>query len=158
MKKLCLLISFLVSTSSFAGEIESGSYKPFDIIANDFSMNNKPAFSISFGKTTNDYFSLSVQCRAFDKKSSKTSTKDNPSDPEISLEYMNNDKNQFMVSDSKFDDHVNLEVLIKDKTFIFVVDGKLYDTKSNSLYTIHKQNIVVSANEMREIRNGCSKR
>ena len=63
-----------------------------------------------------------------------------------------------MISESKFDTYVNLDVFIKEKTFVFVIDGQLYDTSSNSLYTVGPQSVVLNAKEMREIRDGCRKR
>lgn len=157
MKRLIGLTFLLFSSSILAGTIESGDYQPINIIADDYSMNDKPAFTFSFGKAQNDFFSFTVQCSIFNKKSSKTSTK-GKSVYDISLEYHNNGTKQYMSSESKFDTYVNLDVFIKDKTFTFVIDGQLYDTSSNSLYTVRPQSVVLNAKEMREIRDGCRKR
>ncbi|OOF58900.1 hypothetical protein [Rodentibacter myodis] len=158
MKRLIGLTCLLFSSSILAvGSIESGNYQPFDIIADDYSMNDKPAFTFSFGKSKNDFFLFTAQCSIFDKKSHKTSTKGKRI-PDISLEYHNTLTNQYMISESKFDDYINLEFFIKDKTFIFIFDGQLYDTSSNSLYKVLPQNVVLNAKEMREIRDGCKKR
>lgn len=157
MKRLIGLTFLLFSSSILAGTIESGDYQPINIISDDYSMNDKPAFTFSFGKAQNDFFSFTVQCSIFNKKSSKTSTK-GKSVYDISLEYHNNGTKQYMSSESKFDTYVNLDVFIKDKTFTFVIDGQLYDTSSNSLYTVRPQSVVLNAKEMREIRDGCRKR
>lgn len=157
MKRLIGLTFLLFSSSILAGTIESGDYQPINIIADDYSMNDKPAFTFSFGKAQNDFFSFTAQCSIFNKKISKTSTK-GKSVYDISLEYHNNVTKQYMSSESKFDTYVNLDVFIKDKTFTFVIDGQLYDTSSNSLYTVRPQSVVLNAKEMREIRDGCRKR
>ena len=157
MKKLIGLTCLLFSSYILAETIESGDYQPMSIIADHYSMNNKPAFSFSFGKAQNDFFLFTAQCSIFDKKSSKTSTK-GKSVHDISLEYHNGVTKQYMISESKFDTYVNLDVFIKDKTFTFVIDGQLYDTSSNSLYTVRPQSVVLNAKEMREIRDGCRKR
>ncbi|CWX03782.1 hypothetical protein [Haemophilus influenzae] len=156
MKKLIGLTCLLYSSSIFASTIESSDYQPMIIIADDL-MNDKPAFSFSFGKSQNDFFSFTAQCSIFDKKSSKTSTKGKRV-YDISLEYHNGVTKQYMISKSKFDTYANLDVFIRDKTFVFVIDGQLYDTSSNSLYTVGPQSVVLNAKEMREIRDGCRKR
>ncbi|HHF6569617.1 hypothetical protein [Haemophilus influenzae] len=154
MKKLIGLTCLLYSSSIFASTIESSDYQPMIIIADDL-MNDKPAFSFSFGKSQNDFFSFTAQCSIFDKKSSKTSTKGKRV-YDISLEYHNGVTKQYMISKSKFDTYANLDVFIRDKTFVFVIDGQLYDTSSNSLYTVDKQTVVVNKDQMSEIRNGCN--
>lgn len=156
MKRLIGLTCLLFSSSIFAGTIESGDYHPMNIISDDYSMNDKPAFSFSFGKTKIEFFSFTAQCSIFDKKSSNTSTKGKRVH-EISLEYSNGETKQYMLSESKFDTYANLDVFIKDKTFTFVIDGQLYDTSSNSLYTVRPQSVVLNTKEMREIRDGCRK-
>lgn len=157
MKRLIGFTFLLFSSSILAGTIESGDYQPINITADDYSMNDKPAFTFSFGKAQNDFFSFTAQCSIFGKKSSKTSTK-GKSVYDISLEYHNGVTKQYMISESKFDTYVNLDVFIKDKTFTFVIDGQLYDTSSNSLYTVRPQSVELNAKEMREIRDGCRKR
>lgn len=155
-----LLVAFIVGSAN-AANIDSGTYRPLNIIADDFTANNKPAFSVSFGKSTNDFFSFSAQCSIFDKTSSKTTTKQNKGiAPEISLEYYNNAKKQLMTSDSKFDTYAEIDIAIdKIKNVLnFTISGALYDEKSDSIYKVGPQNLVLSADEARKIRNGCKDR
>ena len=55
MKRLIGLTFLLFSSPILAGTIESGDYQPFGVIADDYSMNDKPAFSFSFGKSKNSH-------------------------------------------------------------------------------------------------------
>ena len=154
-----LLVAFIVGSSN-AANIDSGTYRPLNILADDFAMDNKPAFSVSFGKSTNDFFSFTAQCSIFDKSSSKTTTRGNKLAPEISLEYYNNVKKQLMTSDSKFDTYAEIDISI-DKVknvLIFNISGAIYDEKTDSIYKVSPQNLILSADEARKIRNGCKDR
>lgn len=150
---------FSLLDDALADKIDSGTYQPLNILADsDFTMNNKPAFSIYFGKSTNDFFDFTAQCSIFDKTSSKISTRDNKKiAPELSLGYHNQAQNQYMISESKFDTYAAMDVIIDktQKTITFIVEGKVYDISSDRTYQVNPQKIILSIDEMKKIRNRC---
>lgn len=170
MKKIFLLILLFFSQIALSAErgffsmlddalaekIETATYHASLVSAGEFTHNNKPAFSIYFGKTENDFFSFTAQCDVFNRNINETISGDVNSNS-ISLDYTNNNKNLFLMSDTKFDTYVDLNVSIDDinKIFTFILKGKI--ANENISYKVNPQHVLLSADQMRQIRNGCMK-
>lgn len=148
---------FSMLDDALAEKIETATYHASLVSAGEFTHNNKPAFGIFFGKNENDFFSFTAQCDVFNRNINETISGDVNSNP-ISLDYNDNYRKLFLMSETKFDTYVDLNILIDDanKIFTFILEGKISD--GNISYKVNPQYVLLSAEQMREIRDGCMKR
>ena len=137
---------------------ENGEYSP-RLIDGDFTFRDKPAFSIYFGKSSTDYFDLTMTCQFFKKSPVNKTIKVNAVDmPEVSFEYNFGSRSFLFSSHEKYRSWAKIDFLAKDLkggNVSFSVNGSVLDNQAYVAVNTGQNIVTLTKENVAEIKKVC---
>lgn len=137
---------------------ENREYVPLNI-ADGFTFHDKPAFSIHFGKSSTDYFDLTMTCQFFKKSPVNKTIKVNAVDmPEASFEYHFGSRYFPFSSHEKYRSWAKIDFLAKDLkggNVSFSVNGSVLDNQAYVAVNTGQNIVTLTKENVAEIKKVC---
>ncbi|WP_115586740.1 hypothetical protein [Actinobacillus lignieresii] len=129
-----MLLTSIVSLNAVA-EIPPSKkevYSPL-LVSGGFTKNNKPAFTIVFGDSSQNAFGLTMTCEQFRKMPLKSVTFEEKANSPVSLRYTSEDTKETFMPSENHNTFIRLQFTkhdFKKKQIAFYVDGMLLNINS----------------------------